>query len=477
MLLAGAIVTSTHTTPVHSRLNLPGLGEPADQVMSPRDEKRIGRSFMRQIRAQLDLVTDPEVNDYAQRLGKRLVATQPGVDADDFTFFVVNNPEINAFAIPGGFVGINSGLITAAHNESQLAGVMAHEAAHVLQRHIARLHANQGNQGLKTAAAVLAAILISQTSAEAGQAALLTGLAASRQSAINFTRSNEYEADRLGIQLLADANYNPRGMVDFFEVLRRQTALNATEQLEFLRTHPLTINRISEARNNAERLANPVGLQDSTDFQFVQMKLKVMQSNNPSMMVSALGKGHISKSESARLYGQILLLLDSGQASQAVTLTERLLELQPHNKSASIAAARVAAATGDYQRAESLLRSVTDIQPDNYAATELLIDTLVRQGESRRAERLIQQYLRSTSQPVPSVYRKYARVLESNGQPTAAHESMADFYFARDNIRGAVAQLELALKAADKDSNDSTRVSARIQEVRDAIARFQKKKK
>lgn len=450
-------------------LNLPQMGEPADQVMSLRDEKRIGRSFMRQIRRQVRLVRDPEVNQYIQRLGKRLVASQPGVNPDDFTFFVVENPEINAFAIPGGFIGINSGLITAASNESQLASVVAHEAAHVMQRHIARLVSSQGNQGVKTAATIVAAILLAQSSPEAGQAALLTGLAASRQSAINFTRANEYDADRIGIKLLTDANYNPRGMVDFFEVLRKRVALNVTEQLEFLRTHPLTNNRISEARNSADRLANPVGIQDSTDFQFQQIKMKILHTDDPQRMLYALSKGHISSSESTRLYGQILLSLETGRARQATALADQLLAIQPYNNSARLAAARVALQISDYPRAESLLESITDIQPDNYAATEVLVDTLLPQGKTDDAERAMQQYLRSAARPVSSAYRKYASVLEAKGQLTAAHEAMANHYFSLDETTDAVGQLELALKAAEEDSNDSSRVSARIKQVQRAL--------
>ncbi len=471
LMFVSTLLIGTNIPAAYPQLNLPEMGEPADLVMSPRDEKRIGRGYMRQIRTHLDLVTDPEVNDYVQKLGKRLVATQPDFNADDFTFFVVNNEEINAFAIPGGFIGINSGLITAAANESQLASVVAHETAHVMQRHIARLYASQGNQGMKTAAAIVAAILISQKSAEAGQAALLTGLAASRQSSINFTRSNEYEADRMGIKLLSDANYNPRGMVDFFEVLRKQTALNVTERLEFLQTHPLTNNRISEARNSADRLANPVGIQDTTDFQFQQMKLKVMHSDNPRTMLRALSRGHISNSETARLYGQVLLHLNAGQASKAAPLADELLELQPYNNSSRLAAARVALQLKDYDRAETLLTAITNIQPDSYAAIEVLVDTLVQQDKTTQAERVIQQYKRSTSQPIASVYRKYARVLELKGQLTAAHEAMADYYFSLDETREAIGQLELALRSADEDSNDSSRVSARLALVRKAIAR------
>ena len=452
-----------------SKLNLPQMGEPADQVMSLRDERRIGRGFMRQIRRQVPLVRDQEVNQYIQQLGKRLVASQPGTNPDDFTFFIVDNAEINAFAIPGGFIGINSGLITAAANESQLASVVAHEAAHVMQRHIARAVSNQGNQTVRTAATILAAILVAQSSPEAGQAALLTGLAASRQSSINFTRANEFDADRIGIQLLADANYNPRGMVDFFEVLRKRVALNVTEQLEFLRTHPLTNNRISEARNSADRLANPVGIQNSIDFQFQQMKMRVLHTDDPEQMLRALSKGHMSSSESTRVYGQILLSLETGRAQQATALAEKLLAIQPYNNSARLAAARVALQNSDYDRAESLLTSITDIQPDNYAATEVLVDTLLPQGKKNDAERTMQQYLRSARRPVPAAYRKYASVLESRGQLTAAHEAMANHYFSIDETTVAVGQLELALKAAEEDSNDSSRVSARINQVKKAL--------
>ena len=475
VLLAVALVGGAYNAVANPRLNLPQMGEPADTVLSPRQEKRLGRSFMRQIRTQLNLITDPEVNDYVQRLGKRLVGSQPDLNPDDFTFFVVNNPEINAFALPGGFIGINSGLITSAANESQLASVMAHEAAHVIQRHIARFYASQSNSGLKTAATILAAILVAQASPEAGQAALLTGLAASRQSQLNFTRSNEYEADRLGIQLLSDANYNPRGMVDFFEVLRRKVALNVTERLEFLQTHPLTNNRISEARNNAERLANPVGIQDTTDFQFQQMKLKVVHSDDPEQMLRALQGGHISYSKSARLYGQILLHLDSGKAHKAKELSVQLMELQPYNLSVQLVAARVTLDTGDQERAENLLESILDIRPNNFAATEIYVDTLIQQRKIAKAEQIVRQYLRSTNQPVPTIYRKYARVLELKGQLTAAHEAMADHYFSLDETREAIGQLELALSSADEDSNDSYRVNARLEEVQKAIEEFRRR--
>ena len=201
------------------------------------------------------------------------------------------------------------------------------------------------------------------------------------------------------------------------------------------------------------------------------MKLLVLHSDNPSSMLRALQKGHISKSESARLYGQILLHLNSGSANKATAAAEQLLAIQPHNNSAKLAAARVALETRDYDRAESLLTSVTDIHPDYYAATDTLVDTLIKQRKTKQAELAIRQYLRSTSQPVSAVYRKYAQVLQQNNQLTAAHEAMADYYFSLDEARVAMGQLELALKSADEDSTASSRVNARLQEVRRALVK------
>lgn len=445
---------------------MPEMGEPADQVMSPRDERKIGRSYMLQIRQHLDLVTDIEVNSYVHKLGEKLVAAWRGSEPPEFTFFVIRNPEINAFALPGGYIGINSGLITAATNESEVASVLAHEIAHVLQRHIARLHASQGNAGLKTAATILAAILLSQQSAEAGQAALLTGIAASQQSAINYTRIHEYEADRIGIQLLSSAGYNPRGMVDFFEILRRRTSLNSSGQMEFLRTHPLTNNRISEARNNASRLSNPTGLQDSVDFQLQQMKLRVMHSNNPHSLRKSLIEGHISDNETARLYGQILLLLNSGNPEPALPLVKRLRSLQTNSASVQLLAARVALQNGQLSRSERLLSSIIDIYPDNYAATEQYLQLLNRQRRIDRAENVIQTYLRSSSNPAPDVYRKYAEVLKLKDKVTAAHEATADYFLSLENTAEAVNQLELALRSAPKDTNQEARIAARVQRVR-----------
>ena len=195
--------------PAAAEVELPSIGSPVDQVLSPRDEARIGAELMAGARNQLDLNRDPEITGYIRRLGERLAKPVREGPPDGFTFFIVHDPRINAFAAPGGYIGLNSGLVLAAGNEAQLAGVMAHEMAHVTQRHIAKaLAATQRNQ-YKTLAAVLAGLILGGQNPEAAQAAITGGIAAEAQRQINYTRSNEYEADRIGIGILTQAGYDP----------------------------------------------------------------------------------------------------------------------------------------------------------------------------------------------------------------------------------------------------------------------------
>jgi predicted Zn-dependent protease len=454
-------------------LNLPQMGEPADQVMSQREEQALGQRFMLQIREHLPLVDDIELNQYVQALGRRLLLGHPSINPADFHFFIIENPDINAFAIPGGFIGINSGLISAAENEAQLASVMAHEIAHVTQRHIARLQASQGNTGLRTLATIVAALLISSQSAEAGQAALLTGIAASQQSRINFTRRHEYEADRIGIQLLTSAGYNGRAAIDFFEILRRRISLNSAESLEFLQTHPLTTNRIAEARNNANRLQDPLAVEDSVEFQLQQMKVAVLHANNPATLARSLQAGHVGTSAVARLYGRILLHLETGTSDEANPLVQELQTLLPDNSTVQLLAAKVANAAGRPAEAERLLLQITELQPDNYAAVDYYLDMLSQQRRNSRARSTVKSYLRHSTDPAPNIYRRYAELLETSGDVSASHEAMAEHFFLLGDNASALEQLRLALRNATANSNDESRLTARLQDTRARLTQTQ----
>ena len=271
---AGAEVTT---------LDLPDIGDSTGGFLSPEFERRLGQAFLSQIRKQADIIGDPEVETYIQSIGYRLVA-QSDNNTQQFTFFVINDSQINAFAAPGGIVGLNSGVILNADSESELAGVVAHEIAHVTQKHMARSVEMSKKMSIPRLAAMLGAILVATQNPDAGQAAILAVQSATAQTQINFTRSNEQEADRIGIQLLARSGFDPRGMTNFFRKLERNSRY-AVKAPEFLRTHPLTTRRIADSEARAASFPVLRRYDESKSFHLVKAKLMVLAQEDPTVAV------------------------------------------------------------------------------------------------------------------------------------------------------------------------------------------------
>jgi len=253
--------------------NLPDLGDPTLDSFSSKEERLLGLAFYRSLRANLTFIEDLQINDYLNSVGQRL-ASNSDAAGNTFNFFIIKAPTINAFAGPAAYIGIHTQLILEAENESQLASVLAHEIAHVSQRHLARAFDNSGNSTALTIATLLAAILVGTQDSQAAQAVFLSGIAGSQQSSINFTRSNEYEADRVGIGILGDTGINPEGMVEFFEILLDKSPDGG---IEYLRTHPLSSNRVSEAKNRLSKTTEKLP-KDSLDFEFYKARLIILLS-------------------------------------------------------------------------------------------------------------------------------------------------------------------------------------------------------
>src|SRR5688572_21904427 len=210
--------------------DLPDIGSPASSALSLDDEYRIGLQIVRQLRDEGQIIDDPEATEYLQALGSRIVAQATGDTTQRFQFFFVREDTINAFALPGGFIGVNYGLVLATRNEAQLAGVLAHEVAHVTQRHIARRIRSQGRQSIATMAVILASILVGAAtgSSDAALGGISMAQGTAMQQQINFTRANENEADRVGMGFLAAAGFDPYGMPDFFETMGRRQGLSGS---------------------------------------------------------------------------------------------------------------------------------------------------------------------------------------------------------------------------------------------------------
>ncbi|HWI13977.1 MAG TPA: M48 family metalloprotease, partial [Burkholderiales bacterium] len=253
---------------------LPDLGDVSQATFTPMLERRLGDRIMREIRIDPQYYEDVEATDYINALGDRLVAR--GTDTrQKFDFFLIRDNQINAFALPGGYIGVNTGLLLAAQSESEVAGVLSHEIAHVTQRHIARMIAEQDKSQIVSIAALAVAILAARTSPDAASAAAAFGTAGAIQSQLNFTRDNEREADRVGLTVLEAAGFDPRAMPTFFERLQRATRIyeGKGSAPSYLRTHPLTYERIADVQNRVESLPYRQ-VPDGLDFQLVRAKLR-----------------------------------------------------------------------------------------------------------------------------------------------------------------------------------------------------------
>ena len=444
--------------------NLPEMGEPVDQTLSPQQEKAIGRQFMRQARAQLPLVEDHALNEYLQRLGERLLTGMNGVDYD-FTFFLIKDNSINAFAVPGGYIGINSGLINHFRLESQVAAVIAHEIAHVTQRHHARAYSAQGNSGLTAAAAILAAIVLSQHSADAGHAALATGMAVSQQSQINYTRANEYEADRIGIEILTDAGFAPSGMAGAFDILRRNNSLNtAGMEIEYLRTHPLGDNRIAEARNRANAVGAK-GEKDSLSFRLFKTRLAVLSSQDHAYLRRLYLSRKSDDEFSATDYGLALLDKESRDYIQALKRTRSLLENGKDDFLIRLLYAELLFRTGDKIGAEDEFISLLDLHPTRYSAVQIYAELLLEAEDLNRAYDLLVRYERRNARINPDVFRQLAQVRQKQMDQTASHEYLASYYEKTSEPGEAIKQLELALNTVKKGSQAELRISARLKRM------------
>lgn len=446
------------------------MGEPADNALSPLEEASIGRQLMRQIRATLPLARDTQVDEYINTLGQQLVQAS-GRQKTNFTFFIVEDPNINAFAFPGGYIGVNQGLIEAMNYEDQLAGVLAHEIAHVTQRHHARMFAVGKTRTISAAATILAAILIGQASPEAGQAALAAGLAATQQSTINFTRSNEIEADRIGIDILDSAEFDPTAMAESFAILQRKNRLNtAGLELEYLRTHPLDSNRIAEASNRAANLSNR-SRDTQLDFHLFKARLRVLTTQDTTQLTLREKASWRRKASVDSAYALTQLYLQNKQLDQAQRWMDELTKLAKDHPTVLLIGAELKAAQGKTRASMNQLQTLHSLYPERYSILEMLLDQLIDNRQHGEARELVNNYIRRTDRPNPRAYRTIASVQQQLGEIAASHESLAYYFAELDEYQRAASQLELALRHVATGSQDELRLRASLDVVRGVAPR------
>ncbi|HUO80974.1 MAG TPA: M48 family metalloprotease [Steroidobacteraceae bacterium] len=451
---------------------LPDIGTPVDQLLTASDEYKIGAMIIQGLRDQGQILDDPELNEYIQSVGSRL-ASQAQEGNTRFTFFVVKDRGINAFALPGGFVCVNAGLILATSGESELAGVLAHEISHVTQRHIARSYQDASKASLASTAAMLAAILLGAMSGNSnvGMAGVMVGQGAAMQHQLNFSRENEYEADRVGIGVMAAAGYDPNAMGTFFETLERRMGNPGPNAkiLEFLQTHPVTSGRVAEAKNRAAMypIVRPV---DTTGYRLARERLRVMTlgpEDNPREVYADAASVDLAVSD-YRYYGRALALVQANAAGEAVPILRDLVQRHPDTIEYHSALGQALLAAGDVQGSRAVLARAKELFPRNVPVTVRYAETLMRAGDARLAHAVLLDLFNNVA-PTQAQVRQIALVASAAGEAAEANYYMAEYHVMSGDLTLAIETLRLALSAPNLTPVQRSRFKARIDELKEYL--------
>ena len=472
---------------------LPTLGDAARQDLSPVVERKLGEEIMRDVRRDASYLDDDPISDYLNNLGNALVAAVPGARGEtnaDFSFFAMRDPSLNAFALPGGFIGAHTGLIVAAQNESELAGVMSHEIGHVSQRHIARMLGQQKQDVLLPLAAMILAALAARASSDAAMGVLMGGQGLAVQRQLNFSRDAEREADRVGFQILSAGGYDTTGIVGFFKRLQSATKLygDIPAQLASLSSHPLTAERITDMQARIREIPRKARI-DNLDFQLVRARARVLQDESVTgrrdtrnAFTSQLKDEHRHLQAGAQ-YGLALLALRQGNTQEAQSWLEKArTTVKPKEgvlSSESNAgdgatmfaglALEIKLAPGQPQAVVQQAVQDADLARQRYPLSRALArqygEALIASGKFEEATR----YLRDQTQlyrEEPKLHDMLARAYAKQGKIALQHMALAESYVVAGALPAAVAQLELARKAGDVSFYDQAVIDARERELK-----------
>lgn len=457
-------------TPGAQPTGLPSMGSASSDVLSPPLERLLGDAIMERGRHDPTYIDDLDINQYLTTLGRQLAAHAPRPLEQRITVFPVRDPQINAFAMPGGYIGINSGLVVAADNESELVAVLAHEIAHVMQRHIAR-GISQQSQGTGIMVASMVGALLA---ALAGQPDLAMGVATFGQAAaidrqLGFSRSAEQEADRAGLQMMRQAGFDPRGMVEMFRRLMNASRLNEGQGGGYASTHPLSIQRMSDIENRVRELA-PQAHAGSADFWFSRVRLGLIQSRSNADRQRMLLNLRRDATEAtgvrraAALYGLAWL---AWQAKDYASAQQRLAEARGAGTAPllDVLAIQVEQALGGdaLDTATAAWRRWPRSQGVAMAYAEVLQAT----GRDAEAVEFLQARIRQWPE-IPDYQKALATSLEHLGRDVEALEAMATYRQETGALSTAVELLQQA-RGISQDFYQQSRIDTRIRNLREEL--------
>ncbi|MCT8986237.1 beta-barrel assembly-enhancing protease [Shewanella phaeophyticola] len=462
IVLAGSIAHS------FANNDLPDLGTAAVNTFSLEKESVYGDAYMRVIRSSTPVLNDPVLSQYLSELGNKLVANATGVKTP-FYFFLLRNDEINAFAFFGGHVGVHTGLFLNADNESELASVLAHEISHVTQRHLARSLEAQQKSSTATIAGMLGAILLTIAAPQVGIAALATTQALATQSSINYTRLHEKEADRIGMQILVDAGFDPNAAATFFGQLAVRYRFSTTPP-QMLLTHPLPESRITEARNRAAQYPER-HVPDSLLYQLAKARIQVRFSSFSDDAALSLFEQQLKKREythkDAALYGKALALFRLEKFEQAEVIIDELLKKDDNNLFYIDTKTDLLAQKKAYPQAIALLESQRKLKPTSQVININLANIYVEANQPTKAIPLLEETIFLDKQNMLP-YQIMSDAYRKLDNKALEYYSNAEIMALTANYQGAIDQLNYAYRYSEGNTLQLARIEARIRQFRQA---------
>ncbi|MBL4827556.1 MAG: M48 family metallopeptidase [Spongiibacteraceae bacterium] len=450
----------------NEEIELPVLGNSSSGLFSLQQEYQLGRAWLSAFRSQVKTVSDPLLQVYLEDLIYKL-ATHSELKDHRLDIVVVENPSINAFAVPGGVVGVHNGLLLHAETEAQLASVLSHELAHLSQRHFARSVETQQRNAIPNMAGLLAGIILAATQGgDAGLAAIMASRAANLQSQLRYSRLHEQEADRKGMQTMVRADFDPNAGAAMFEKMQQASRFAGNRPPEFLLSHPVTESRISDNRNRARQHQRKI-YTDNLEYQLMRARVELHFSDNNKDAINRF-RAKIKRTShypEADQYGLVLALINNRELNEASQRLKPLRAAAPNSIPYIIAEAQLLIADKKYEKAISLLTNMLSITPNNHPLTMTLAQTLLKANEPHSAEAILKKH--SLHKPTdPSVWYLLAETHGLAGNIVGVHQARAEYFVLNGVLDKAEKQLGYALPLVKQDHLTTARIKERILQIK-----------
>lgn len=465
-LLATALAALMCVGPAFAQtdLHLPDLGDPSQAALSPAMEAKIGTEAFREFRAEPNYVHDAEVREYLDTIGNRLVSVTT-LRGQPFHFFALRDDTINAFSMPGGLVGVHTGLILTTQTESELASVLAHEIGHVEQHHIARMLSNQTLTAATVIASLLIAVLASGSHSQGTEAALATGQAMAINQQLSYSRDFEREADRIGFQTLQAAGFDVQAMPAFFERMQKANQLNEFNAVGYLSTHPLTGERIADMEGRAQH-APYKQVVDSIEYSLVRAKLDADIGAPQDAMARVMARTNSRPQDLlARAYEQTRINLRLRKFDAAAESLKQVQSLHLHSSMIDHLAADVATASGKPAEAAQICHDAEARYPAVRALVLCEAEAWLTAKQPQKTLDAVEPII-AQDRLDDRFFTLQAKAYAALGKTTEQQRAQAEVYVLMGNTAAAVEQLRLAQLGGGGDRIEQAAIDARLRELR-----------